>query len=299
MRLKLRALKPRDTSSFFPSRGLRELSPAYVITGGVPYYLSRLARYRTFDEALNAEFFTPGGALLPEHYLLLYPEVRNVDSYMALLSLIAEGVSRTSKLSDKAGISQALCSSMLRKLENLSIVSEKRNAVINTKAQGWEIEDNFLAFWFRFIYPARTAVELDNTSPFLIETPGGLDEFTGKRIEEAIRQYIVTTSSVLIRDYGFLEFANPVERKNEETDLVALTSGGEYIFGEFKWRERKTAMGELENLRRKAVPAASGKPAGGYYPVSLSGLSTDLMETAVKDNKIHLIEGKVIFGLRD
>ena len=296
MRLKLRALKPQDTSSFFPSWGLRELSRAYVITGGVPYYLARLARYGTFEEALNAEFFTLGGALLSEPYLLLYSEVRSVDSYMALMSLIAEGVNRTSKLSDKAGISQALCSSMLKKLENLSFVSEKRNAVINTKAQGWEIEDNFLAFWFRSIYPARTAVELDNASPFLTETLNGLDEFTGKRIEETIRQYIVNTSPVPIREYGFLEFANPVERKNEEIDFVALTSGGEYIFGEFKWRERETGMGELENLKRKAVLAASGKPVWGYYLVSLSGFSSSLIQAAETDEKIHLVEGKTVFG---
>lgn len=296
LRLKLRALKPQDTSSFFPSWGLKELAWAYVITGGVPYYLARIARYATFEEALNAEFFTPGGPLLSEPYLLLYSEVRSVDSYMALMSLIAEGVSRTSKLSDKAGISQALCSSMLRKLENLSFVSEKKNAVINTKARGWEIEDNFLAFWFRFIYPARTAVELDNASPFYIETLKRLDEFTGKRIEETLRQYIVNTSPVPIRDYGFLEFADPVERKNEEMDLVAVTSDGEYIFGEFKWRERETGMGELENLRRKAVLAVSGKPVCGYYLVSLSGFSASLVQAADADDRIHLIEGKAVFG---
>ncbi len=172
--------------------------------------MMRFAKYKTLDEALNEEFFSLGGALMTEPYFLLYSEVRNVDLYMAVMYLIADGENKTSKIADKAGISQALCSSMLRKLNNLSFVSEKKNAVINSKTLGWEIKDNFLAFWFRFIYPARKAIELDNASSFFLKTLKEIDEFCGRRIEETLREYIVNNASVSIKDYGFLEFANPV-----------------------------------------------------------------------------------------
>ncbi len=211
--LKLKAISPEDVSHFFPLWPFKYIVYSFVITGGVPYYLMRIAKYKTFQEAVREEFFSLGGALLSEPYMLLYPEVRNVDSYMEIMSLIADGVNRTSKITDKAGISQALCSAMLRKHNNLSFAAEKKNAVINTKVLVWEIEDNFLAFWFRYVYPAQKAIELDNAELFFQETISQIDEFVGKRIEETIRKYIVNNTSMPVKDYGSLEFSNPIEKK--------------------------------------------------------------------------------------
>lgn len=297
LRLKLQPLKAEDTKCFFPSWELDDLSFSYVITGGVPYYLMRLSRYKTLIDAIESEFFSQGGALLTEPYLLLFSELRNVDLYMEIMSLIANGTNKTSKIADKAGISQALCSSMLRKLDNLAFVSEKKNSVINTKVLGWEITDNFLSFWFRYIYPARKAVELDNASPFFAETIRSLDEFTGRHIEETIRKYIVRNSSVPIKDYGFFEFGNPLERKNEEIDFVAVTSEGLYLFGEFKWKNSKVGFKELEDLKRKVILSNPGKTLTEFYLVSKSGFSDDLLKSAVNDHSIHLIEGRAVFGL--
>ncbi len=297
LRLKLQPLKAEDTKCFFPSWKLDDLSFSYVITGGVPYYLMRLSRYKTLIDAIESEFFSQGGALLIEPYLLLYSELRNVDLYMEIMALIAGGTNKTSKIADKAGISQALCSSMLRKLDNLAFVSEKKNSVINTKVLGWEITDNFLSFWFRYIYPARKAVELDNASPFFAETIRSLDEFTGRHIEETIRKYIVRNSSVPVKDYGFFEFGNPLERKNEEIDFVAVTSEGLYLFGEFKWKNSKVSLNELEDLKRKVILSNPGKTLTEFYLVSKSGFSDEILKSAVNDHSIHLIEGRAVFGL--
>lgn len=297
LRLKLGPIRAEDSRGFFPSWNLDDLSRAYVITGGVPYYLMRLARYKTLQEALEAEFFSPGGALMSEPYLLLYAEMRNVDLYMLVMSLIASGTNRTSKIADKAGISQALCSAMLRKLGNLSFVSEKKNAVINTKVLGWKIEDSFLSFWFRFVYPARNAVELDNAAPFFNETMNALDEFTGRNIEETLRRYIVTTSSRAVRDYGLYEFGNPLERKNEEIDFIAETSDGMYLFGEFKWRNGIVGSGVLDDLKRKTALVISGEKKREYYIVSKSGFSAELLDAAERESTLHLIAGRTIFAL--
>lgn len=292
----LNPIKAEEVSSFFPSWSLDDIASSYVITGGVPYYLMRLSKYRTFEEALREEFFSFGGALLSEPYLLLYSEVRNVDSYMGIMSLIAEGVNKTSKIADKAGISQALCSSMLKKLENLSFVSEKKNAVIDSKVLGWEIKDNFLAFWFRFVYPAEKAIELERGEVFLEETIKALDTFVGRRIEETLRGYIVNKTSKAVKNYGAVEFPNPLERKNEEIDFVAECEGGTYLFGEFKWSDRCVDVGTLEDLKRKSLLVLPSHCDKEYYLVSKAGFTTALVDIATLDTKVHLIDGKDIFA---
>ncbi len=291
----LKPIKAEEVSSFFPSWTLDDIASAYVITGGVPYYLMRMAKYRTFKEALREEFFSFGGALLSEPYLLLYSEVRNVESYMGIMALIAEGVNKTSKIAPKAGISQALCSSMLKKLDNLSFVSERKNAVIDSKVLGWKIQDNFLAFWFRFVYPAEKAIDLERGEIFLEEAVKTLNNFVGRRVEETIREYIVNKASKPVKKYGLVEFPNPLERKNEEIDFVAECENGTYLFGEFKWRDRCVDVCVLEDLKRKSLLVLPSHCEREYYLVSKAGFSAALSDIASTDTKVHLISGWDIF----
>ena len=245
---------------------------------------------------MKEEFFSLGGYLLSEPYLLLYSEVRNVDSYMEIMALIAAGVNKTSKIADKAGTSQALCSSMLKKLEKLSYVCEKKNEVIDSKVLGWEIKDNFLAFWFRFVFHAEKAIELGSTDVFLNEAIKELQGFVGRRIEETIREYIVSISTKPIKKYGSAEFANQVERKNEGIDFVAQRLDGEYLFGEFKRRDKCVDTGTLEDLKRKSLLVLSSHCEREYYLVSKAGFFTALSDIATLDAKVHLIEGLDIFA---
>ena len=296
LRLKLTALRPIHAKKFFPSWSLNDISQAYVITSGIPYYMKRISIYKTFHEALKEEFFSMGGALLTEPFLLLYSEVRNVDSFMSLMSAIAQGVTKTSKLADKTGISVALCSSMLKKLTNLGFVKERKNVVIDSKILGWTLEDNFFAFWFRFVYPAQNSIELDNAQPLLKKTIQELDEFTGKRIEQTIREYIVSNSKKSITEYGSAEFSNPVKKQNEEIDFIAKTSDKDLLFGEFKWKTKEVSSLELEELKRKAYLVNPNTSKKEFYLCSKNGFSETLKEEAKKNKTLHLLEGKTIFG---
>lgn len=295
LRLKLNAIKPSFAKEFFSKWTSNDIAQAYVITAGVPYYLKRLSLYKTLQEALKEEFFTMGGALLTEPFLLLYAEVRNIDSFMLLLSTIAHGTTRASKIADKTGISVALCSSMLKKLSNLDLVGEKKNSVINSKVLGWTIEDNFFAFWFRFVYPAQVSIELDNSLPLLKKTIKELDEFTGKRIEQTIREYIVSNSENPVIEYGSAEFANQIDKQNEELDFIAKTSENEILFGEFKWKNKEISTFELEELKRKSYIADSKTRKRLFYLCSKSGFSTALKELSKNNKNIFLIDEKDIF----
>ena len=296
LRLKLTAIKPSFAKEFFPKWSLNDISQAYVITAGIPYYMKRLSLYKTFQEALKEEFFLLGGALLTEPFLLLYAEVRNVDSFMLLMATIAQGTTKTSKLADKTGISVALCSSMLKKLTSLGFVKERKNSVIDSKTLGWTIEDNFFAFWFRFVYPAQGSIELDNAQPMLKKTIKELDDFTGKRIEQTIREYVVSNSEKPIIEYGSAEFANSVEKQNEELDFIAKTSDNEVLFGEFKWKNKEVSTPELEGLQRKSFLADPNTRNREFYLCSKSGFSATLKNLAKENKQIHLIEGSTIFG---
>lgn len=297
LRLKLLAMSPEESARFFPNWSLRDISYAHVIAGGVPYYLKRISGYASIEEALLNEFFTLGGALLSEPILLLYAWARNIQSYFLLMNALASGVTSTSKIADRLHIDPAQASAMLRTLNTFEIVCKKENAVIGGKKAPWQISDSFFAFWASYVFPAMTNIEIDNAKAAYNKTIAELPQFTGRHIEEDIRRYIIKSCGKIIREYGSAEFANQLERKNEELDFIARCDDGTYLFGEFKWRDREIGTSVLDDLRRKAVLALPSTVKREYYLCSEHGFSVELEQLSQAESQIHLITGGEIFGL--
>lgn len=297
LRLKLQSLRPDESARFFDGWNLKDISDAHIIAGGVPYYLKRIAGYRTLADAVRSEFFTLGGALLSEPILLLYTWARNSALYFQILNTISSGVTNTNKIADKLQIDPAQASAMLGTLQTFGIVGKKLNAVIGGKKRGWEITDNFFAFWASFVFPAMASIEIESGEAALCKAIDELPLFVGRHIEEDIRKYIVRTCGKIISEYGAAEFPDPKEKTNEELDFIAMCDDGTYLFGEFKWRTRQIGVQTLDDLRRKsylAVPKASNRE---FYLCSESGFSEELVKLSADDSTVHLITGKEIFGI--
>ena len=297
LRLKLQGITTEESSAFFPKWELKEIAMAHVISGGVPYYLKRISRYESFDEAVHEEFFSMGGALLNEPILLLYTWARNTNIYFNMISAIASGIMNTAKIASKLNIEPAQASAMLKTLTSYDIVAKKENAVIGGRKATWRIKDNFFAFWASFVFPAMANIEIDNSDAAFKIAIENLPQFTGKHIEEDIRKYIIRHSDRLIMEYGSAEFPNPQEKTNEELDFIAKCENEIYLFGKFKWRNRETGIHVLDDLKRKSILAVSRNVKREYYICSESGFSDELIELASKDKTIHLIEGDELFGI--
>lgn len=296
LRLKLQSMLPEESTQFFQKWNLQDISDAHIIAGGVPYYLQRLSRYASLEEAIHEEFFSMGGALLTEPILLLYTWARNTSIYFHIINAIASGVTQTSKIADKVKIDPAQASNMLKILNSYEIVGKKENAVIGGKKSTWQITDNFFAFWGTFVFPAMPSIEIDNAEAAFRKAITELPQFAGKHIEEDIRKYIIRNNEKIISEYGSAEFANPQEKKNEEIDFIARCDDNTFLFGEFKWRNRKLGISILDDLKRKSILAISKDVKREYYICSAEGFSDELKSLAAVDRTIHLITGNDIFN---
>jgi len=150
----------------YPDYTSEDLLAFYMITGGVAKYVELLveAEAYTLDAIMN-EIFSENSIFLDEGKNVLIDEFgKDYGNYFSILSLIAS--SKTSRV-EMESILEMQIGGFLERLENdFGIISKVRPILSkpNSRSVKYKINDNFLNFWFRFIYKYRGAIETGNLS---------------------------------------------------------------------------------------------------------------------------------------
>ncbi len=136
----------------------------YLFTGGSPKYIDQLVENQafTFKKILNFAVEANSPSLNEGRNLLIEEFGKEYGTYFSILELISVGKTGRSEIQS---ILESDVGGFLDRLERDYAVIERYkpvNAKPNSRAQKYRIADNFLAFWFRFIYRNRSAVETGN-----------------------------------------------------------------------------------------------------------------------------------------
>src|SRR5690606_29741573 len=141
-----------------------DLLAFYLFTGGVAKYVELLVQNRAFTlPAMLEEIIAENSVFLEEGKNVLIDEFgKDYGNYFSILSLIASG--KTSRIEIES-VLELQTGGFLDRLENDFGLIKKLRPVLakpGTRTVKYMIEDNFLSFWFRFIYKYRSAVEAGN-----------------------------------------------------------------------------------------------------------------------------------------
>ncbi len=136
----------------------------YIFTGGIAKYIELFVLHESFcfEDMLNT-IIEPNSLFLEEGKNRLIEEFgKEYGTYFSILSLISS--SKTSK-SEIESILEKNISGYLARLENDYHIIKSIKPIgskINSKVQKYEIIDNFLLFWFRFIYKYQSIIEAES-----------------------------------------------------------------------------------------------------------------------------------------
>lgn len=267
----------------FPLRTLREilrdnnphytpddLLAMYMITGGVAKYVEQLVQAGAFtkDKILDA-ILSFGSYFIEEGKELLSDEFgKDYGNYFSILSAIASGFNERGEIKSYTGIEAG---GYLDKLENTYDLLYRYRPYL--AAQGsrnvkYGIKDNFLNFWFRFIYKYRSAVEIGNLNYVREKVMADYDTFSGWILERYFRQFYRETGLYnVVTNYWEKEGRN-------EIDLIAVNEADrEIVIGEVK---RNKARIDLHKLEAKSETICR-KQKG--WKVGYVGLSLEDMES--------------------
>ena len=202
----------------YKSYNAQNLLDAYTISGGVAKYIELFALYESFtlEEMVN-EIFTPYSLFLEEGKNRLIEEFgKDYTTYFSILALLAS--SKTSK-SEIESILNKNVSGYLHRLESdYSIIKSIKpiGSKPNAKVQKYEIVDNFLSFWFRFIYKYSSLTEAEAFDRLKEIVLRDFSTYKGKFLEKLFRE--------LLKEQGkYTQIGNYWERGNKnEIDIVAI-----------------------------------------------------------------------------
>ena len=276
----------------------------YAVTGGVPKYLEFFDSKRSLNEELLSTVLSKNGFLYEEPQFLLENEVQTPNSYFSIIKAIADGNHRLSKISDALGLDTSKLTPYLTTLSELGFIEKQvpiteKNAEKSRKGL-YFIADNFIRFWFRYVYPFKGELELDN--PQIV-----LDELDKDFVEKFVAfeyESICQNIFAMLCEKGAIEFTpskigsywlNELGNENTQIDVMAVDNKRKILFaGECKYHLSPVDATVYFKLKKKVEESAEIQAAFPGYRViygvfSKSGFKQRLIDVASESESILLI----------
>lgn len=218
-------------NDYSPNYTSEDLLAFYLFTGGVAKYVELLVQARAFTlQEIISVVLAENSLFLEEGKQVLIEEFgKEYGNYFSILSLIASG--KTSRVEIES-IMEIQIGGFLDRLENdFGLIKKVRPffSKPNSRSLKYSIEDNFLSFWFRFIYKYRSAVEIGNLDYIKEIVLRDYTTYSGKILEK----YFVEK---LKSEKKYNSIGTYWERNNQnEIDIVAINElEKKLLFGEVK-----------------------------------------------------------------
>jgi len=243
--IKLKPLKFKYLKEFFPSASPQELVEIYGFTGGTPYYLEKIKT--PFWSWLDEELKDPKSFLKEEGDFLLRYEFEEIGTYKRILEAIASGKTKLGEI--KSFVGKPSITEYIKNLIEIELI-EHIKPVTGGKRGIYQIADNFTRFWFRYIYPNLSEIELGIFTAQDIKQD--YNNYLGEVFEKIALEFIA--EEVARRKLPKVTKIGKWWHKGEEIDIVGLNGRRTGIFIEVKWSDlsRRDIARIYESLVGKA-----------------------------------------------
>jgi len=238
----------------------------YSVWGGVPRYWEIRKQEAEFTDALKTHLFSSFGLLIEEPLRLFIDDMRDTAQSYTILSLIGNGVHRMSEIAARLEKPSTSLAGPLDRLIQLGYIERELpfgENPRNSKKSLYRISDPFMSFYFTFVLPNRSLIELDKGEVVLNQVFQRLSGYTSYWWEKLCRQAI-SGSQLAGYTFGMAQkwWGNVSKTERMEIDVVAeSTDGKALLVGECKWTESENAARLFFELEAKAqkLPIAKGK----------------------------------------
>ncbi len=238
----------------------------FSVWGGVPRYWELRQQEILFTDALKTHLFSSLGILIEEPLRLFIDDMRDTTQSYTILSLIGNGVHRLSEIAARLEKPSTSLAGPLDRLIQLGYIERELpfgENPKNSKKSYYRISDPFMSFYFTYVLPNRSLIELDKGDVVMNQVVQRLSGYTSYWWEKLCRQAI-SGSEINGYTFGLAQswWGNVTKTERIEIDLIAeSTDGKALLIGECKWTERENAARLLFELETKAerLPFAQGK----------------------------------------
>lgn len=282
---------------FFPDKSRRELIEMYSVTGGVPKYIELFSEKGDIFESIQSCVLNRSGYLYDEPHFLLQQEVTEIGSYFSVIKAIAAGNSKLAAISMVLEVKATSLTKYLKTLIDLDILEREvpvtEENPEKSKRGLYKIKDNYIRFWFAFVYPNMSFIESGNSSIVMDKIHKGLiGGHTAFVYEDICRERMWDLNAGGCWPFHFSKIGRWWNGK-DEIDIAAVDSeGNNLILGECKYWKEPVGANVFRELVAKADSVDWRKKNRHIWYVlfSAEGFSEELKELAVARDDLLLFD---------
>ena len=290
--IKIENLNFLEVVRALPDYPVSECIKVYGILGGVPGYMNRFTSKRDLKENICRNILSRNGYMHKAAEQLIGSNLRELSVYNTILSCIASGNNKLNDIYLATGYSRAKISVYMKNLAAFDMIEK----VVSFETGGWEnskkgiyrIKDNFIHFWYYFVYP--------HLSDLYLMTP---EEFYDAYIEKGFDAYLEHYFSEVCKEYLFL--LNQIGKlplkavkmgtwigKEGNIDIIAQDAVRQNMVGSCNWSEEEFSEEMCEHLFYNMKQARIS--AEYYFLFSAKGFADALVQKAKEDSKFILVD---------
>lgn len=280
-----------------------EAAEQYSITGGVPKYMEFFSDGQPLYEQIKENVLSKNGFLYEEPNFLLTDEVQVLTNYFSIIKVIADGNHKLGTIAGILGLETSALTPYLKTLSELGFI-EKQVPVTEKNAEKtrkglYFISDNFLRFWFRYVYPYKGELELDNMQISLDELDKDFKEkFVAFAYEDICKEIFARLCSDKAIDFTPSKIGSywlNDKSGNTQIDVMAVDTVNKRLFaGECKYHNQPIDADVYFELVKKVDNSSEIKSAFKDYTViygvfSKSGFTSRMTDISNSNPNLFLI----------
>lgn len=267
----------------------------YAVTGGIPKYIHSFAEKKEIYDAIQSAVLNKSSYLYDEPHFLLQQEITEIGSYFSIIKAIAAGNSKLSAIASLLEIKATSLTKYLKTLIDLDILEREvpvtEENPKKSKKGLYKIKDNYIRFWFAFIYPNLSFIESGNPRIVMNKIK---KSFISNQVsfvyEDVCREKMWEMNTDGAWPFNFTKIGRYWD-SHVEIDVAALdTEGNNLILGECKYWKEPVDVNVLHDLERKALHINWNKNTRKtwYVLFSANGFTPKLQQLAELRNDVIL-----------
>ena len=264
-----------------------------AIFGERPFYLEMIDKSKSFEDNVFRLLFHKFGNLVDAPDKVLPSASKDQNTYNTILKAIAHRRRSNKEISEYIGKDPNYVAAYLPRLMDNEIIEKRESFNKNQKMNYYEISDNLIRFWFRFIFDNREEILMGMGKVIFEECKEDIMLFVSVGFEDVALSYLTEKNIKGELEYHYealhgYKVDNSKLGRSIELDGLAKGIGkakNRLLVVECKYRKKAVSLEVLLHVRE----SLSIFPMEYYdiYLFSKSGFSDDLI--ALEDPSVHLI----------
>ena len=270
----------------------------FSVFGGTPHFLWFVIKHadKPLMEIIDKLVLARTAPLRDEPNNFITMELKKETNYNSVLHAMAKTNGTREEIIAQTGIGQKDIDYYFDNLGDLLCIMKKITPIFYGKGPKvrYLFDDNFFHFWYKYIFPNWSLIELGNTEVLTKKISADINSFVGFRFEEIVQELLILYNSKKIKGLGlnFTEigpwWGKNADGNSEEIEIVANNPQTKKILVcEVKWTNEPVNMACVGRLieKSKLINAAGSI---NYLLVSKSGFDEECIKYMDEKKIIHL-----------